>query len=173
MILDAEQQFTLIHPGGAVLALAFVRDPARALSQVRFLRDLQAEPSGVRGELLVTVPGLGEIDLPFRSGLLLTPGGARLQPQPLAGERAWVEVSGEAEVGAAGEMAFHFLFRAHLQTPGTEGWGGQAFEKMVRAAAGRTLERVARALPEGLSAALRGEAAVPGPDPDLSAVDPE
>lgn len=169
MILDAEQRFTLVHPGGAAPALAFVRDPARALSQVRFLRGLRADRSGIRGELLVTVPALGEIDLPFCSALDLTPSGARLRPLPVTGERAWVEVSGEAEVDTRGEMAFFFVFRAHLQTPGAEGWGAQAFEKMVRAAAGRTLERVARALPEGLGAALNAEK----PGGGLSATGPE
>lgn len=176
MILDAEQRFTLIHPGGAVRGLAFVRDPARALSQVRFLRKLRTGPSGVQGELLVMVPALGEIDLPFLSALHPTPRGASLQPLPLSQERAWVEVGGEAEVDAAGEMSFHFLFRAHLQLPGAEGWGAQAFEKMVRAAAGRTLERVAQDLPEGLHAALSlpeetGSPSAPGAG--FSAADPE
>lgn len=160
MIIEAGQQFTLPFPGPAADALAFVRDPARALSQVRFLRDLRADGAGVRGELLVPLPVLGAVDLPFRSALRVTPHGAALEPQPPLDERAWVDVTGDARVltpnGAAGGVALHFdfHFRAHLATPAADGWGTAAFEKMVRAAAGRTLDRVARELPRGIQAAL-------------------
>ena len=159
MILSAEQSFTLRHPHGQAAALAFVRDPAAALAGVRFLRGLASDGEQVWGELLVTVPLLGEVDLPFRSEIVRTPQGAELRPLTLTGERAWVAVSGQATVGQStagegGEMAFAFQFQAHLATPEAEGWGGAAFEKMVQAAAGRTLERVAKALPEGLAAGL-------------------
>lgn len=159
VIIEATQQFTLMYPGTAADALAFVRDPERSLSRLRFLRDLQADAAGVRGELIVPLPVLGEVDLPFHSVLALTPDGAALTPQPLTGERAWVEVSGQAQVqaiGATAEAAFHFQFRAHLATPGAEGWGGAAFEKMVRAAASRTLERIAQELPQGIQGTMQG-----------------
>lgn len=154
MVIEAGQSFTLTHPGGQSAALAFVRDAGVALSHVRFLRGLRADHQGVTGELVVPVPVLGEVDLPFRSLLTVTPGGATLTPQPVKGERAWVEVAGQAEVDGAGTVTFHFHFRAHLTTPPAEGWGGAAFEKMVRAAAGRTLERVAGELPAGIGAAM-------------------
>lgn len=158
MLLEAEQSFGLRHPGGEAAALAFVRDPQQSLAQVRFLRGLQsAEREGggaaVSGELIVSVPAMGEVDLPFRSALEQTPHGAALLPLNLSGERAWVEVSGQAEV-SGGEMQFHFQFRAHLTLPSGEGWGSAAFEKMVQAAAARTLARVAAALPQGIAAAL-------------------
>lgn len=153
MILRAEQTFRLRHPHGQAAALAYVRDPAAALAGVRFLRGLASDGEQVRGELLVTVPLLGEVDLPFCSDLVATPQGAELRPLVLTGERAWVAVSGQA-AAEDGEMTFHFQFQAHLATPEAEGWGGAAFEKMVQAAAGRTLERVAKALPEGLAAGL-------------------
>ena len=38
--------------------------------------------------------------------------------------------------------------------PEAEGWGGAAFEKMVRSAAERTLTRLAGELPQGIGAAL-------------------
>lgn len=158
MILEAQQSFSLTHPHGQAEALAFVRDPALALSRVRFLRGLEGNPEGVRGELIVPVPVLGEVDLPFFSLLHLAPDGATLTPQPITGERAWVEVSGTASADGAGLITFHFHFVAHLATPEAEGWGGAAFEKMVRAAAGRTLERVARELPQGIGAALAAQA---------------
>jgi hypothetical protein len=158
MILEAQQSFSLTHPHGQAAALAFVRDPALALSRVRFLRGLAGNAEGVRGELIVPVPVLGEVDLPFFSLLQVTPDGATLTPQPITGERAWVEVSGTASADRAGLIGFHFHFVAHLATPEAEGWGGAAFEKMVRAAAGRTLERVARELPQGIGAAVAAQA---------------
>ncbi len=164
MIIEAGRHFTLQAPGSARDTLAFVRDPMRTLSRLHFLRGLRVDGAGVRGELMVPLPVLGEADLPFLCALAHTPDGATLTPQPIAGERAWVEVTGQAQVlegaQAAGsgetavEVAFNFLFRAHLATPDVQGWGGAAFEKMVRAAAGRTLDRVTRELPEGLREAL-------------------
>lgn len=154
MIFDAAQTFELQHPQGHAAALTFVRDPASALAGVSFLRNLAATSEGVSGELVVQVPLLGEVDLPFRSELHPTENGAELRPLPISGERAWVEVAGQAQAGAGGEMTFAFQFRAHLATPESEGWGGAAFEKMVQAAARRTLERVAAALPAGLAAGL-------------------
>lgn len=158
MILDAEQTFTLPYPGPPADAVAFVRDPARALGRLRFLRDLRADQESVRGELVVPLPGLGDADLPFHSLLSLTPDGADLIPQALSGERAWVEVAGQARAEGT-DLHFAFQFRAHLVTPDAQGWGGAAFEKMIRAAATRTLDRVARELPGSIQAAL------PGPPP--------
>lgn len=154
MLIEAQQTFGLTHPGGRVPALAFVRDAGVALARVRFLRGLRADCEGVTGELIVPVPVLGEVDLPFHSLLTVTPAGATLTPQPITGERAWVEVAGQAEVDGDGTVSFHFHFRAHLTTPPAEGWGGAAFEKMVRAAAGRTLERIAGELPAGIGEAM-------------------
>ena len=153
MIFHATETFDLQHPGSHGAALAFVRSPALALSKVRFVRDLSADAEGIAGELVVPVPVLGEVDLPFRSALVHTPDGAQLVPQSL-GERAWVEVAGTAQVTADGQMHFAFDFRAHLSLPEAEGWGGAAFEKMVQAAATRTLSRVGQALPAGMQAAL-------------------
>ncbi|AKH17071.1 MULTISPECIES: DUF3809 domain-containing protein [Deinococcus] len=154
MIVEATQDFTLPWAGDDAAALAFVRDPARALARVRFLRDLRADGEGVRGELLVPLPGLGEVDLPFHSALTATPDGGALTPQAISGERAWVEVAGQARLDG-GALHFAFQFRAHLATPDAQGWGGAAFEKMIRAAAARTLERVARELPAGIAQAAQ------------------
>lgn len=154
MIVEATQDFTLPWTGDDAAALAFVRDPARALARVRFLRDLRADGEVVRGELLVPLPGLGEVDLPFHSVLTATPDGGALTPQAISGERAWVEVAGQARLDG-GALHFAFQFRAHLATPDAQGWGGAAFEKMIRAAAARTLERVARELPAGIAQAAQ------------------
>lgn len=185
MIIDSAQQFVLEYPGPPAGALAFVRDPARSLSRVRFLRELSALPDEergeveLRGELIVQLPVLGQVDLPFFSVLQFSEEGASLLPQPLEHERAWVEVRGVAQVHSLGgsqagsppdssgstPVSFDFQFRAHLATPQTgdspeagaagQGWGGAAFSKMVRAAAGRTLQRVASELPGGIHEAMQ------------------
>jgi hypothetical protein len=161
VIIEAAQAFTLAFPGSPERALAFVRSPASALSRVGFLRHLRADAAGVQGELLVQLPVLGEADLPFLSRVVVTADGAALEPVVLSGERAWVEVQGRARVdtaaGGGPALGFTFQFRAHLALPEGGGWGGEAFAKMVRAAAGRTLERVAQELPAGIAAAMPGD----------------
>ncbi len=150
MQIEAEQAFPLDFPGTSTDALAFLRDPARALAGVRFLRDLTVSGPELRAVLVVNVPMLGETLLPLHSRLIHTPQGARLEAQPVAGERAWIELNGEGT--ADGQLlSYHFRFTAHIEMPSAEKWGGAAFEKMVRAAAERTLSRLARELPEGMA----------------------
>ncbi|GAA4017576.1 DUF3809 domain-containing protein [Deinococcus rubellus] len=153
MIIEADQPFSLPAPGDSAAALAFVRDPARSLSQVRFLRELSVSAAEVRGVLAVSLPMLGEVTLPFFSVLEETERGARLLPQMIEHERAWLEVAGEGQLSGAA-LDYSFVFRAHLGLPAAEKWGGAAFEKMVQAAASRTLARVARELPRAVAAAL-------------------
>ncbi|AWN23482.1 DUF3809 domain-containing protein [Deinococcus irradiatisoli] len=152
MIVEAHQPFRLPAPEDPA-ALAFVRDPTRALAKVRFLKTLEVQGSEVRGVLAVQLPMLGEVTLPFFSVLEHTAAGARLLPQPLDNERAWLEVEGEAGLEGT-ELDYRFTFRAHLDTPSAEKWGAVAFEKMVQAAASRTLAKVARELPAAVAAAL-------------------
>lgn len=152
MIFDATQDFTLPYPGSEQDALAFLRDPARSLREVSFLRGLRVGGNVVRAEMTVNVPMLGELSLPFESDLSETPRGALLTPRPLAG-RAWVEVRGEGEV-REGALHYRFTFRAHVHLPTAEKWGGAAFEKMANATAHKTLEKVVREFPEGVRAAM-------------------
>lgn len=155
MILDAAQTFSLPYAGSVEEALAFLRDPARSLARVRFLRGLHVNGDLLRAELLVNVPLLGEVALPFQSRLLDTPDGARLLPQPLNG-RLWAELSGDGAVSAAGGVSLHYALqlRAHLELPQAEKWGGVAFEKMLRETARRTLDRVTGEFPAGVLAAM-------------------
>lgn len=156
MILDAAQDFGLPYAGSTEDALAFLRDPARSLARVRFLRGLNVAGNLLRAELLVNVPLLGEVALPFQSRLLETPGGAALLPQPLA-ERLWAELSGEGTVTDTPEgVQLHYALRlrAHLELPQAEKWGGVAFEKMLRETARRTLSRVTQEFPAGVQAAM-------------------
>lgn len=174
LTLEAVQSFSLTHPGSPAEALGYLRDP-QALSRLRFLRavhltgqrlpeqtlteqPLSQQPLAEQtlcAELVVPVPMLGEVDLPFCSVLSSTPDGALLTPQPVTGERAWLELAGRGRAEGTA-LHYHFQFTAHLGVPQAEGWGGAAFEKMVRAAAGRTLERVARELPEALRRGMEG-----------------
>ncbi|GGJ80067.1 DUF3809 domain-containing protein [Deinococcus aquiradiocola] len=157
MKIEAEQRFILQHPGTPAEALAFLRDPARSLAGVRFLQDLQVQGRDVRAVLLVNVPMLGEVDLPLHSRVTDTPGGARLDAQALPDERAWIELNGDGQADGS-TLTYAFRFTAHLSVPSAEKWGGAAFEKMMRAAAERTLARLARELPEGVTRSL------PAPD---------
>ena len=150
MQIEAEQTFSLTFPGSPADAQAFLSGPARALAGVHFLRDLQVTGHGVRAVLVVNVPMLGEIDLPLHSLLVPTPQGALLEAQLVAGERAWIELNGEGTAQGS-VLHYQFHFTAHIEMPSAEKWGGAAFEKMVRAAAERTLARLARELPEGIA----------------------
>ena len=150
MQIEAEQAFTLEFPGTPGSALAFLRDPARSLAGVRFLRGLHVSGPEVRAVLVVNVPMLGETLLPLHTRLVHTPQGARLEAQPVEGERAWIELNGEGQAEGT-LLSYHFRFTAHIEMPSAEKWGGAAFEKMVRSAAERTLARLAQELPEGMA----------------------
>ena len=152
MIVSAREQFELAAPADEA-ALAFLRNPVQALSKVRFLREVQVSGQTISGVLAVQLPLLGEVTLPFVSVLEDTPTGARLLPQAIEQERAWLEVVGEGKL-LTGQLGYVFEFRAHLDTPAADKWGGAAFEKMVQAAASRTMSRVAQDLPRALAAAL-------------------
>lgn len=153
MILESSQRFTLKHPHGAEAALQFVRLPERSLARVRFLSNLTSQDAQVSGQLVVKTPGLGDIHLPFTSTLKEERDGATLHALPLS-EKNWVAVNGQATVTPDAVMTFDFQFTAHVTLPDVPGWGGAAFEKMVNAAAQRTLTRVAEALPRDIQAAL-------------------
>ncbi|ADV68650.1 DUF3809 domain-containing protein [Deinococcus maricopensis] len=157
MIFEATQTFELPYPGERAAALAFLRDPARALARVRFLEGLHVHGDRVRATLRAPIPVLGEVTLPFESVLQVTADGATLTPQPISGERAWVEVAGQGHARGDAEhvmLMYAFQFRAHLSAPAAEHWGGAAFEKMARETARRTLERVAAAFPDAVRAAM-------------------
>jgi len=156
MIFDATQEFTVSYPGPYEDALAFLRDPSRSLRAVRFLRGLTFDGRVVRAELVVTVPMMGEVPVPFESSVIPTPDGAELAPLELSG-RAWAEVKGQGVVtgSEAGiDLRYRFAFRVHLDVPRAEKWGGVAFEKMFQQAARRTLERIGRDFPDAVRAAM-------------------
>lgn len=160
MQFGTQQHFTLSHPCGPAEALAWARAADTALSQVDFLQNVQRTGDTLSGELRVPVPLLGEVTLPFVSVLYTTPHGAGLTPQPLPERRGWLEITGTAEIAeqsSAGTtpVQLHFDFQAHLRLPESGNVGGAAFEKMVRATAQRTIERVLAELPQQLQASMQ------------------
>ena len=164
MLIEAEQRFELTFPGSRAQALAFLRDPARSLSRLTFLQALGVVDGEVRALLVVQMPMLGSVDLPLHSRVVPTPKGARLESLPIPDERAWIELSGEGSADEQATLHYNFRFAAHLDAPAAEQWGGAAFEKMVRAAAARTLTRLAQALPAGIAAARPTESELQGRD---------
>ncbi|PYE48702.1 DUF3809 domain-containing protein [Deinococcus yavapaiensis] len=152
MIFDAEQSFSLPYPGPHEAALAFLRDPQRSLGRVTFLQNVRVSESIVRAEMLVQVPMMGTLTLPFESELILTNDGAHLTPRTLESQ-AWAEVGGSGAVQGT-TLDYRFAFRVHVDMPTAEKWGGAAFEKMFHATARRTLERLAKEFPDGVRAAM-------------------
>lgn len=161
MQFGAQQSFTLHCPGDRAAALAWAQAADRALAQVTFLQDVRLDGQTLHGELRVPVPLLGDITLPFVSQLEAIPHGAALTPQALPERRGWVEVRGEAAVAQAAQatgstpVELSFDFQAFLRLPDSGNLGGAAFEKMVRATAQRTIERVLAELPGQLQASMR------------------
>ncbi|MDO4262967.1 MAG: DUF3809 domain-containing protein [Deinococcus sp.] len=159
MQFGAQQSFTLHCPGDRAAALAWAQAADQALAQVTFLQDVRLDGQTLHGELRVPVPLLGDITLPFVSRLEAIPNGAALTPQALPERRGWVEVRGQAVVGdsegRSTRVELSFDFQAFLRLPDSGNLGGAAFEKMVRATAQRTIERVLAELPGQLQASMR------------------
>lgn len=153
LTFEAQQEFQLTHTLNVEQALEFLRTPSVSLAKAHFLQNIQTLDTELSGELLVMVPILGQIELPFSSIIQIHDTGANLHAKP-HDKHAWLAINGQAEQQTE-QLLFHFQFAAYIQIPQTEGWGSIAFEKMVRAAAHRTLERVTSALPESMEQALR------------------
>lgn len=153
MIVESRQEVNLITRLPSEQALTFTQQPTKFLRRLDFLQEVSSAAGQVSGVLAVPFPLLGEVTLPFLSMLEPLPEGAALRPQPLATERAWLEIAGTARQESEA-LRYNFLFRAHLSTPNAEEWGTRAFEKMVLASAQRCVARVTSALPAALQAAL-------------------
>jgi len=125
------------------------------------MRDLKLEgmapPYTVQAELLVSVPLLGDLPIPFSSRLEPTSEGANLHPLELS-VKTWARVAG---VGRAleRELLYDLHVEVFVELPGGDKWGGFAFAKMVDATSKKALERVMREFPRGVSSGLVGYAA--------------
>lgn len=162
---ESKQAFRLLFAGTQAEATAWAQQPERSLGQISFLRGVRLVAGVLHGELLVPVPLLGDITLPFASQLTATKQGGVLTPAPLpthtaeqGRRRGWVEVSGQAtalpQTGPSTPIDMQFHFDAFVAVPPNGHFGTAAFEKMVRAAAQRTLDHVAEGLPSELQASM-------------------
>ena len=162
MKLEFKQSFRILHTTPLETAQAYLRDPLASLKGVGFMRDLKLEGSRleenrleapiVTAELLVSVPLLGDLPIPFKSTLEPTAEGANLHPLELSG-KTWAKVSG---VGRAleTELLYDLHVEVFVELPGGEKWGGFAFSKMVDATSKKALERVLKEFPRGVSSGL-------------------
>ena len=156
MKLEFKQNFRIPHGSPLETAQAYLRDPLASLKGVSFMRDLelvgQTPPHTVGAELLVSVPLLGDLPIPFRSTLEPTAEGANLHPLELSG-KTWAKVAG---VGRAleTELLYDLHVEVFVELPGGDKWGGFAFTKMVDATSKKALERVMREFPRGVSSGL-------------------
>ncbi len=161
MKLEFKQNFRIPHRSPLETAQAYLRDPLASLKGVSFMRGLKLEgqtpPYTVGAELLVSVPLLGDLPIPFKSTLEPTLEGANLHPLELSG-KTWAKVAG---VGRAleTELLYDLHVEVFVELPGGDKWGGFAFTKMVDATSKKALERVMREFPRGVSSGLSGYSA--------------
>jgi|GEM_PF-1333405 len=156
MKLEFKQNFRIPHSAPLETAQAYLRDPLASLKGVSFMRGLelrgQTPPYTVEAELLVSVPLLGDLPIPFRSTLEPTLEGANLHPLELSA-KTWAKVVG---VGRAleTELLYDLHVEIFVELPGGDKWGGFAFTKMVDVTSKKALERVMREFPRGVSSGL-------------------
>ncbi len=152
MKLEFKQNFRIPHSSPLETAQAYLRDPLASLKGVSFMRGLELEGQTVEAELLVSVPLLGDLPIPFRSALEPTPEGANLHPLELSA-KTWAKVSGMGRALET-ELLYDLHVEVFVELPGGQKWGGFAFSKMVDATSKKALERVMREFPRGVSSGL-------------------
>jgi len=162
-----EVRFALALDMSPAEATAFARDVPRTLRHADFLADLQVvagEQPVVSAAIPVSAAMFGQRELPFRSVLVPTPSGARLEATPLEPDGpGWALVSGEARVSPLGagrsRIDYAFDITVHLRLPPAERWGERALTRMIEFTARTVLSQVAGELPRAVARAA-GVAAV-------------
>lgn|GEM_PF-668354 len=163
MTIDYNVTFSFALPLPLQAALGFVRDVKTSLQYAAFLKEIAVTPDPgsehqlVRASLPINAALFGQHDLSFKSRLVITPHGARLEGLSLGGDKAgWAELSGEAEVNGlpTGSMA-HYTFQivVHLELPTPEKWGGKALLKMIDLTARTVLASVTEGFPQAVQRA--------------------
>lgn len=134
-------------------ALTFVRDVPGSLRYAEVLSDLQVihgDPSVISASLPVSAALFGQHELPFRSALLDTPDGARLEALPVVAKGPGsAEIGGAAvvrEVPGGSEVDYSFVITVRLALPEGGKWGEKALIKLVNLTAGTVLRSVASRL---------------------------
>jgi hypothetical protein len=132
-------------------AVSFVQDAKTSLSKAAFIENMQVIDDVVTASLPVNAALFGQQVLNFKSRLIPTLKGARLEPLALeTNQIGWAEVAGEATVKPlpkGSEVCYHFDITIHLRLPKAEKWGGKALIKMIEFTANRVLEHVTSSFP--------------------------
>jgi hypothetical protein len=142
-----------------VAAVNFVQDAKTSLSKASFIEDMQVADNIVTASLPVNAALFGQQVLNFKSRLISTLRGARLEPLALETNHiGWAEVAGEAIVKPlpkGSEVRYHFDITIHLRLPKAERWGGKALTKMIEFTANRVLEHVTSSFPGAVQEAAK------------------
>jgi hypothetical protein len=156
-----EVSFALALAMSVAEATDFARDVARTLRHADFLADLQVvagDPPVVSAAIPVSAAMFGQRELPFRSVLVPTPTGARLEGTPLSVDGpGWALVSGEARVSPAGpgrsRIDYGFDITVHLRLPRAQRWGERALTRVIEYTARTVLTQVAGELKRAVARA--------------------
>jgi hypothetical protein len=149
--------FSLALSKGA--AVEFVQDANLSLSKASFIEDLQQHDGIVTASLPVNAALFGQQVLHFRSRVVPTIRGARLEPLPLETDQiGWAEVAGEATVKPlpqGSQVTYHFDITIHLRLPKAEKWGGKALTRMIEFTAKHVLETITSGFPKAVQEAAK------------------
>jgi hypothetical protein len=159
MQLTHAVDFTFALTLSQAAAVDFVRDVKTSLSKASFIEDLEVRQNIVTASLPVNAALFGQQLLHFRSKLVPTIKGARLEPLPLETDQVgWAEVAGEAFVKPlpqGSEVTYHFDITIHLLLPKAEKWGGKALTRMIEFTANHVLEAITSGFPKAVQEAAK------------------
>jgi hypothetical protein len=159
MQLTHTVDFTFSLALSQAAAVEFVRDAKHSLSKASFIENLEQHEGIVTASLPVNAALFGQQVLHFRSRVLPTPKGARLEPLPLETDQVgWAEVAGEASVKPlpqGSQVTYHFDITIHLRLPKAEKWGGKALTRMIEFTAKHVLETITSGFPVAVQAAAK------------------
>lgn len=159
MQLTHAVDFTFSLTLSQAAAVEFVRDANLSLSKASFIEDLQQHDGIVTASLPVNAALFGQQVLHFRSRVVPTMKGARLEPLPLETDQVgWAEVAGEATVKPlpqGSQVTYHFDITIHLRLPKAEKWGGKALTRMIEFTAKHVLETITSGFPQAVQEAAK------------------
>jgi hypothetical protein len=159
MQLTHAVDFTFALALSQAAAVDFVRDVKTSLSKARFIENLEVRQTIVTASLPVNAALFGQQLLHFRSKLVPTGKGARLEPLPLETDQVgWAEVAGDAFVKPlpqGSEVTYHFDITIHLLLPKAEKWGGKALTRMIEFTAKHVLETITSGFPKAVQEAAK------------------
>lgn len=164
MQLSHAVDFTFALTLSRAAAGDFVRDVKTSLSKASFIENLEVLDNIVTASLPVNAALFGQQLLHFRSKLVPTVKGARLEPLPLETDPqeekqvGWAEVAGEAFVKPlpqGSEVSYHFDITIHLHLPKAEKWGGKALTRMIEFTAKHVLETITSGFPKAVQEAAK------------------